>query len=691
MMMSAVLNPRSAEITRARTYTAAATTRLPKHVLVVPHSAWKRWPRSGCSRVHSSYRSHRTSPLLSFSKEAATAPHDTPVQERWWAVPPANAVHLAIGSVYCYSMWTPGMTHTLGVVSSSALDWTLADVVPVWSASAIVLGITTSTLGSWVESVGPRKAALVGSALWSSALLTTAAGVHWHSLPLVYLGWGVLGGMGWGMLYLAPITAVMKWFPDRRGLAAGVALSAFGAGAAIAPSVIQGCIDYYAVAPDYIGPLQMNLGDSLSSALHITDHVTLTTLEDGTQVVAESSKLGTPGTQVVVATETDIAKHSFHLHGPGAYVLGTGDSGTSSALATLSVCYGGLGVLGARYMRLPHPNWTPESSTQESAAASNTSPSIAEKTSELSDNNYGLPVDYVVRRTMQFPLLWLSVFGYATGGLALVSSSKVLLTDLWANLAPSLVTPAFATAYVSSLGFGMAAGRFGWSALSDKIGRRNTYTLFGVVSLPIVALCPKLTLYAMYISSLSSSETVSTALLTPFLALFCGGSVLAITFYGGVLSVLPAYIADLFGPKHYGALHGKLLTAWASSAVVGPMGLTYLRQQSAHNATMDLLAKVKDEAAFEHAFGCSLQDTSSVETLIDAKTLTIARLMELVPVGTVDPTPFLYDTTCYAAAALMGVSLISNWMVHPIDVRQIQRQLESTTGQQQPASSSTGR
>lgn len=78
----------------------------------------------------------------------------------------------------------------------------------------------------------------------------------------------------------------------------------------------------------------------------------------------------------------------------------------------------------------------------------------------------------------------------------------------------------------------------------------------------------------------------------PMLTAFYGSSVLAITFYGGIFSTLPAYIADLFGQKHTGAIHGKLLTAWAASAVVGPMGLAYLRNQSISNAIQDLLHRV---------------------------------------------------------------------------------------------------
>jgi len=105
----------------------------------------------------------------------------------------------------------------IGVIAAAPLDWTYPQLLPVFSCSAIVLGMTTSALGAWVEKVGPRMAGMVGSAFWSSALLTTALGVEAHSLPMVYLGYGVLGGVGWGLMYLTPVTSAMKWFPDRRG------------------------------------------------------------------------------------------------------------------------------------------------------------------------------------------------------------------------------------------------------------------------------------------------------------------------------------------------------------------------------------------------------------------------------------------------------------------------------------------
>lgn len=216
----------------------------------------------------------------------------------------------------------------------------------------------------------------------------------------------------------------------------------------------------------------------------------------------------------------------------------------------------------------------------------------------------------------------------------------------------------------------MALGRFGWSALSDYVGRQRTYTIFGL-GIPIVGMAPALTHMAV------SSAGLADASALPMLTAFCGGSVLAITFYGGVFSVLPAYIADLFGQKHAGAIHGKLLTAWAASAVAGPMGLAYLRSASAEQATADLLQRIEDPGVFEQAIGCSVDDNEMIQTLMDAKTITIGRLMELTPAGTVDPTPFLYDSSCYVAAGLMGMSLISNILIKPIDVEKVLYELES--------------
>lgn len=238
----------------------------------------------------------------------------------------------------------------------------------------------------------------------------------------------------------------MKWFPDRRGLATGIALSAFGAGAALAPSIIHTLVDYFSAAPEFVGECLLTGGTA-------GECVELCTLADGSQVVAENSPLGEPGTAVVVATEADIAKVSstMGIEGPGVYAIGTGDTGVAKAMGTLGVLYGCLGAIGSRFMMIPHPNWKPEQSCQTDLSFSSNS-QLRPTTQD--SNNIGLPASYVTTNTLQFPLLWLTVFGNATGGLALLSSSKIMLTDIFAGVAPQIVTPAFSTGYVSALGIG---------------------------------------------------------------------------------------------------------------------------------------------------------------------------------------------------------------------------------------------
>ena len=387
------------------------------------------------------------------------------------------------------------------------MDWTHAEVAPVLSAAAVSLGVTTAALGSWVEKVGPRKAGFVGSLLWSSGLITTGAGVYMHSLPLVYTGYGFLGGVGWGLMYVSPVTTIMKWFSDKKGLATGIALSAFGAGAAVAPALIHSTVDFFAEAPHFIGPLA---------------DVALQTLSDGSQVIAENSQLGEPGQPVVVATEADIAKvHSIDT-GAGVYALGSGDTGIAQAFGALGVGYGIMGMLGSRFMSIPHPDWTPKGPVAKQNEGDNSKDIV-------NANDEGLPTSYAVSSTLQFPLLWISVFGNATGGLALISSSKLMLTDIWAGVAPDVVTSSFATGYVSALGIGMALGRFSWSAVSDFLGRRNTYALFGL-GIPIVGFAPALTHAAVSYAADGSS-------VLPMLGAFYGGSLLAVSFYGGIFSV----------------------------------------------------------------------------------------------------------------------------------------------------------
>jgi len=137
------------------------------------------------------------------------------------------------------------------------------------------------------------------------------------------------------------------------------------------------------------------------------------------------------------------------------------------------------------------------------------------------------------------------------------------------------------------------------------------------------------------------------------------------TMYGGGFATIPAYLADIFGTLHVGGIHGRLLTAWATAGVLGPFAITYLRNMSVNDAIADLVSKI-DPAVFQAKFGSAV---SQLNELVAAKTVTVSNLMELVPAGTVDPTPSLYNTTMYAMAGLLVVAFFANLTIRPVDTK----------------------
>ena len=125
----------------------------------------------------------------------------------------------------------------------------------------------------------------------------------------------------------------------------------------------------------------------------------------------------------------------------------------------------------------------------------------------------------------------------------------------------------------------------------------------------------------------------------------------------------PARENEVFGPKETPIIYGRLMTAWSATAIGTPTMLTYLKGTAKHDAIDSLVGKI-DAGAFERAFGAPV---SELETLVSANTVTIARLMELAPPGTVDPSPFLYDSTFYGMAGIISVAAVANSMITKVD------------------------
>ena len=153
---------------------------------------------------------------------------------RWMVPPAALCVHLCIGQVYAFSVFNLPMTKLIGITQSAPGDWKLTDLGWIFSIAIAVLGISAALLGRWVEEGGPRKAMFTAGLFWAGGFLLSAVGVYVHNIWLVYLGYGGLGGIGLGLAYISPVSTLIKWFPDRPGMATGMAIMGFGGGAFIA-------------------------------------------------------------------------------------------------------------------------------------------------------------------------------------------------------------------------------------------------------------------------------------------------------------------------------------------------------------------------------------------------------------------------------------------------------------------------
>ncbi len=151
-----------------------------------------------------------------------------------WLIPPcALCIHLAIGQVYAFSVFNDPMTRLIGISEPAPGDWSLATLGWIFSIAIAVLGLTAATAGRWLERVGPRKGMFVAALFWAGGFLVAGAGAAVHNLWLVYFGYGVLGGIGLGLGYISPVKTLIRWFPDRPGMATGLAIMGFGGGAMI--------------------------------------------------------------------------------------------------------------------------------------------------------------------------------------------------------------------------------------------------------------------------------------------------------------------------------------------------------------------------------------------------------------------------------------------------------------------------
>ena len=398
-----------------------------------------------------------------FSRQRAVA---KPNYNRWMVPPAALAVHLCIGQAYAFSVFNRPLTRIIGITESAPDDWKLTSLGWIFSLAIVFLGLSAAFGGKWLEKVGPRLTMFVAACCFGGGFLVSALGVYLHQIWIIYLGYGVLGGIGLGLGYVSPVSTLIKWFPDRRGMATGMAIMGFGGGAMIG------------------APLSIWLMDHFASA----------------------SSVGIMQTFIVMGC---------------VYFLSM--------------------LIGSLAIRTPPENWRPEGWT---------SPIV--QNDMISQHH--VHIDQVLK-TPQFYLLWLVLCLNVTAGIGVLGQASVMIQEIFKGT----ISAAAAAGFVGLLSLFNMGGRFFWSSASDYIGRKNTYTLFFTLGIALYAAVP----------SIGASGNMGL-----FILLYA----LILSMYGGGFSTIPAYLADIFGTKYVGGIHGRLLTAWATAGILGPVLVNYIRQ-----------------------------------------------------------------------------------------------------------------
>lgn len=539
-----------------------------------------------------------------------------------WKVPPASvAIHLCIGSVYAWSIFNLPLTRTFGVVAPASDDWSLQDVTWIFSVAIVALGLSAAFAGRWLEKVGPRMVGVVAALCWGGGFLIGALGIYMHQLWLLYLGYGVIGGCGLGLGYVSPVSTLIRWFPDRRGMATGMAIMGFGGGAMIGAPLKRMFIQLFYEAPEYLGT---------------TEQVNLLTQAGRRFVEIAGEQL-----EVVIIGTNDVA--SMLVSGPeGVYLVGTGSVGVAQTFIVLGLLYFIVMLLAAFSYRVPPEDWQPKgfiAPTQDS-----------EQRSMVTTHN--VDIDEAMR-TPQFYQLWIVLCMNVSAGIGVLGVASTMMSEIFGTTLPNIVDGAFAATYVSMISVFNMLGRFIWASSSDYIGRKNTYWIFFALGI------------VLYCSVPFAAQQVSANPAVTWLILFYAATMIIFTMYGGGFATIPAYLADVFGSKFVGGIHGRLLTAWSTAGVLGPLAITSLRESAINRAIENLSSQISP-AAFQAQFGAGLDQ---LDQLVAAQTVTIARLMEIAPAGTLDPTSSLYNSTMYLMAVMLAIGLVSNYLMKPVSAR----------------------
>jgi len=439
---------------------------------------------------------------------------------RWLVPPAALAIHLCIGMAYGFSVFWLPLSKALGIKAALACpkdvgfwgqlfttscDWQVSTLSVMFTLFFVILGCSAALWGGWLEHVGPRKAGVVAAVCWAGGMVISAFGIQAHQFWMMLLGSGVIGGVGLGLGYISPVSTLIKWFPDKRGMATGMAIMGFGGGAMIG------------------SPLAAQLMKHFASA-------------------------------------TDV--------------------GVASTFLVMAAIYFVFMMGGALGYRVPAAGWKPEGWTPPAAAETN---SMITRGHVHVKKIWGIP---------QFWLVWLVLCMNVSAGIGVIALASPMLQEIFGGHLLGLdkhyseldkgqlaAIAAIAAGFTALLSLFNIGGRFFWASLSDKLGRKATYFVFFVLG-------------GLLYASLPGSAAAGSKLA------FVGAVCIILSMYGGGFSTVPAYLSDLFGTQMVGAIHGRLLTAWATAGILGPVVVNYMRdyqlglglpREQVYNQTMYIL------------------------------------------------------------------------------------------------------
>ncbi|MEB0136565.1 OFA family MFS transporter [Actimicrobium sp. CCC2.4] len=424
---------------------------------------------------------------------------------RWLVPPAALAIHLCIGMAYGFSVFWLPLSKAIGIkdpvacakemgffaeLFATTCDWKISLLGWMYTLFFVFLGSSAAIFGGWLEHAGPRKAGVVSALCWCGGLVISALGIYTHQIWLMWLGSGVIGGIGLGLGYISPVSTLIKWFPDRRGMATGMAIMGFGGGAMIGAPLADKLMKFYAT------PVSVGVWETF---------------------------------------------------------------------LTLAAIYLVFMLCGAFGYRVPPSGWKPAGWSAAVAKTSNVM--ITSRHVHLS----------VASKTRTFWLLWAVLTLNVSAGIGILGMASPLLQEVFGGRLIGVDLPfndlsgaqkgqiaAIAAGFTGLLSLFNIGGRFVWASLSDYIGRKSTYFVFFALG------------FVLYASIPSAAHA---GLLGVFVLAFC----LILSMYGGGFATIPAYLADMFGTQMVGAIHGRLLTAWATAGVLGPVLVNYIREYQIAN------------------------------------------------------------------------------------------------------------